>query len=163
MNRHTPTRSVKNPTLDDTVKAMIVLAHQGKKDLEVRRLVENICSRIKQGDYNSEVLAIYYWVCQNIRYMRDIHNVEFVKTPHRLLKTKSGDCDDMATLLAAMLMACGNVCRYVVVAFQGDNWSHVFCQVMGKQGKWITLDPVARERTAEMHGRVTKQIFIPVG
>jgi len=150
MNRDTPTRTVENPRLMDVVEWMRKFAHKGKEDLEVRRLVERICRGISQGDYASEVLACYYWVCQNIRYMRDIHDVEFLKEPRRLLETKAGDCDDISTLLAAMLMACGNRCRFVLVGFNGAPVpGHVFVEVITPSGA-IPLDPVANRDTAKM-------------
>ena len=154
MNRLTPTRSISNPTLRDVTSAMVSFAHKGKKDLEVRRLCEQICSELAQGDYAGECLAIYHWVCQNIRYMRDIHDVEFVKEPGQLLKTRAGDCDDMATLLAAMLMAMGNRCDFVLARFNGSPIpSHVYVRVLSPKGP-IVLDPVANRDT----GRMLKQL-----
>lgn len=155
MNRLTPTRSISNPSLSDVTKAMVDFAHKGKKDLEVRRLCEVICEDLAQGDYAGECLAIYHWVCQNIRYMRDIHDVEFVKEPIQLLRTKSGDCDDMATLLAAMLMAMGNRCDFVLACFKhSPSPSHVYVRVLSPKGP-IVLDPVANRDTGRMLKELT--------
>ena len=158
----------KNPTLDDTLRAMKAKALEGRKTL--RPFAESVCKGIESGDYNSEILALYQWVCGNIRYARDIEDVEYVKAPQRLLETKQGDCDDMATLLAALCMAYGNKCRFLVVGFEDRSPSHVFCQVAvraqspgntsvdGNAGQapqqWVTLDPVASENTPQMHARV---------
>lgn len=137
-------------------------AHKGKEDLEVRRLVEQLTERLAQGDYASEVLAIYYWCCQNIRYMRDIHRVEFLKEPRKLIETGSGDCDDIATLLAAMLMSCGNQCRFVLVGLTSKNApSHVYVEVR-TPGGWVTLDPVANRETAQMHRQERFRKEVPV-
>ena len=76
-----------------------------------------------------------------------------------------GDCDDLATLLAAMLMSIGNECRFMVVGFEDKNPSHVFCQVALRTSDagggnaagervWATVDPVADDGTALMHKRV---------
>jgi len=159
---------IKNPTLDDTLRVMRVKANEAKKTL--RPLAEKICAGLEPGDYNSEIYALYCWVRQNIRYARDIHNVEYVKAPARLLESKQGDCDDIACLLAALCMAMGNECRFLVVGFEDKNPSHVFCQVAvraqapgrtsvdgnvpGGAPKWITVDPVADENTAQMHDRI---------
>ncbi len=153
MDSSTPHRLVKNADMYQTLAAMKQEAHKGKKDLEVRSLVENLCKNLPSGDYASEVLACYYWVCRNIRYMRDIDKVEFLKSPKRLLATGTGDCDDMSTLLAAMLMACGNQCRFMTVGFRPSsppNFTHVFVQARTPQG-WVTLDPVSNKITKEMH------------
>lgn len=157
------TTLIKNPSLDDTLRVMRVKANEAKKAL--RPLAEMICSGLEPGDYNSEILAIYCWVRQNIRYARDIHDVEYVKAPARLLETRQGDCDDIACLLASLCMAMGNECRFLVVGFVPNTPSHVFCQVAVRgrpsmdghtsgEKLWVTIDPVADENTAEMHGRV---------
>lgn len=156
------TTLIRNPSLDDTLRVMRVKANEAKKTL--RPLAEKICAGLESGDYNSEIYAIYRWVCKNIRYAKDIHNVEYVKAPARLLESRTGDCDDIACLLASLCMAMGNECRFVVVGFEGGEPSHVFCQCAvrgsapggnmsgGKQ--WVTLDPVADDSTPEMHSRV---------
>jgi transglutaminase-like putative cysteine protease len=138
-------------------------AHKGKEDLSIRRLVEQICAPLAQGDYAGECLALYYWVCQNIRYMRDPLEVEFVKEPERVLETRAGDCDDMATLLAAMVMACGNRCRFVLVGFQkGKGPSHVYLEVISPRGEIVVLDPVANRNTANMLKKVQVRQEYPV-
>ncbi len=162
------TTLTKNPTLDDTLRVMKTKAHEAKKSL--RPLAESICKSLEPGDYNSELLAIYCFVRRNVRYARDIHEVEFIRAPARLLESKQGDCDDIACLLAALCMAMGNECRFLVVGFEDKNPSHVFCQVAVRtaapgsvsvdgntpqvQRCWVTLDPVADENTSEMHKRV---------
>lgn len=134
-------------------------AYAGRRDLSVRRLVEKICEELQPGDYNSEILAIYYWVCANIRYIRDPYDVEFVKAPWRLIEARAGDCDDITTLLSSMFMLCGNKVRFAVVAFEKGEWSHVYCQV-NSGGKWITVDPVANEDTDRMHQRISKARYL---
>ena len=137
-------------------------AHKGKADLEVRQLVETICKDLAQGDYAGEVLAIYYWVCQNVRYMRDIHDVEFVKEPGQVIRTRSGDCDDMATLLAAMCMTCGNTCEFLVASFTpSPTPTHVYLRVNTPSGPMV-LDPVANKQTAQMISRMQGFKAIPV-
>ncbi len=163
------TTLIKNPKLADTLNVMRVKAKEAAKTL--RPLAEKICAGLEPGDYNSEILALYRWVCQNIRYARDIHNVEYVKAPARLLESRQGDCDDIACLLAALCGAMGNECRFLVVGFEDKNPAHVFCQVAvrgrsagggGSRGEklWVTVDPVADEETPDMHSRIgSVQVF----
>lgn len=128
---------------------------------EIRRLVEQICAGLQSGDYAGEILACYYWVCQNIRYMRDPHEVELVKEPIITLRTRQADCDDISTLLAAMLMATGNECRFVLISFNPERVpSHVFVAVKTPAG-FLPLDPVANRLTADMWSRATNIIQIP--
>ncbi len=154
--------TVPKPTLGDVVEWMRRFAHKGKTDLVVRKLVEEVCADLASGDYASEAFAIYAWVHQNIRYMRDIHDVEYVKEPAKLIETRAGDCDDMATLIAAMLMACGNRAVFTLVAFDGAPVpSHVFANVVTPHGL-VVLDPVANRISAEMLKRVTARTDIEV-
>lgn len=161
MDRRTPTKTVDRPLLAEVVKGMVQFAHQGKQDLEVRRLTEQICEQVEKGDYASEALAVYNWVFVNVRYIRDIHDVEFVKWPIRTIETGAGDCDDMATLLAAMLMSIGNQCQFVLVSFDGVYPSHVYTQAVTPQGP-VVLDPVASVETGIMLSKVKKRWVIPL-
>lgn len=146
----------------DTLSAMRAAALTGKKDLPVRRLVEKITQGIAQGDYSSEVLAIYYWVCQNIRYLRDIDGVEYLQIPRKTLESRTGDCDDIATLLAAMLMAAGNPVRFAVASFKAAPvYSHVYVEVMTPHGP-IVIDPVANRDTGKMLGQIRHKKTYPV-
>lgn len=151
MNRHTPTRTVHNARMTDTLRAMRDLAIEGRKDLEVRRLVEQLNANVAQGDYASELLAIYYWVTQHIRYMRDPDGVELLKSPAQLLRTRSGDCDDIATLLAAMFMAAGNPVQFALASFKPGRpvFSHVYVEVVTPHGP-VVFDPVANRDTRKM-------------
>lgn len=137
-------------------------AHKGKADVEVRQQAEDIVKNLAQGDYASEALALYYWTCQHIRYIRDIDNVEFLKEPRQVLETGTGDCDDIATLLAAMLMSIGNRCRFVLAGFKaGGPPSHVYVEVY-TPGGWVALDPVANRETGDMLTRERTRIEVRV-
>jgi len=165
MNSQTPHAMRQNATMADTLRAMRALARRGSEDLEIRGLVERLTSGIASGDYSSEVLAIYYWVTQNIRYLRDPSGVELVKTPRQVLRSRAGDCDDMAVLLAAMLLAAGNSVSFAVASFRPGPlplFSHVYAEVDTPHGK-IALDPVANRVTAQMLGRIRHKASIPVG
>lgn len=167
MDSQTPHRTIKNPTVYTTVGWMVRFAKQYSKDLNIRALVEKICANLESGDYSSEVLAIYYWCHQNIRYMRDIDNVEFLKTPAQVVATSTGDCDDMACLLAAMLIACGNQVRFVIVDLGPKKpvpvYTHVFVQCYNPPGKcWITIDPVSGIKAGDMHLRTSAYQTMPV-
>lgn len=164
---------IKNPSLDDTLAAMRRLANNAKKDLGILKLTREIVRGLEPGDYNSEIQAIYYWVCQNVRYVRDIHDVELVISPQKVLQLGGGDCDDIACLLAAMLMSIGNECRFMVVGFENRVPSHVFCQVALRTADagggnvagarlWATVDPVADDATVMMHKRVGYARSYPV-
>jgi transglutaminase-like putative cysteine protease len=157
-----PSTLVQKPTLKDVTEGMRAFAHKGKGDMKIRDLVEQICSTIIQGDYASEVLACYYWVCQHVRYLRDPHGLEFVKEPSRTLESRAGDCDDVSVLLAAMVMACGNPCRFVLVGFKpGEPPSHVYVEVLTPHGP-VAIDPVANRETLAMQQKICVRVEVPV-
>ena len=85
-----------------------------------------------------EIASIGGYVRDNIRYVRDINQCETVQSPEVTLQIGAGDCDDKATLLAALLMAVGNDCRFVACD-QGQGYSHVWTQCL-LGDKWIDLE-----------------------
>lgn len=159
------TVSVKFPQLNSVIRHMATFAIEDSRDMRIRRLAESICKYLKPKDYLSEYLAIYYWTLQNIRYIRDIQHVETLKRPVRLLESRQGDCDCIATFIVALITSIGGQCRFVTVGFIpyetfGEVLTHVFCEAYEPVSKrWIVLDPVAGVRTHEMLKRV-KQVKV---
>lgn len=149
-----------------TVSVIIKTAVESQNRYEIRQLVEEICRNLRSKDYLSEMFAIYHYVCANTRYMRDPATIELVKAPWVVIQEiKSGnrpqlDCDDMSALLAALLLSVGCSVRVVTIAFKNNfyggerQYSHVFTQAYEPRSKtWVTLDPVAGEKTKSMHSR----------
>lgn len=148
---------------------------ESQRDYTVRELAEKIASGLSSKAYLDEYLAIYYFVLAHTRYMRDPRTVELVRAPYvsaRVLKSgqvPSLDCDDLAALLCALVLAVGGQCRIVTTAFRHQfyrgqrQYSHVFAQAREpRTGKWITLDPVAADRTKEMLRRAVHFKVWPV-
>lgn len=134
-----------------------------QKDMRVRQLAEIICQDIRPKDYLSEALAINNWVWANTRYMRDPRTVELVKRVYIIVDDLLAggrpqiDCDELAALIAALVVSTGGSARFVTVAFQDQRhngeqqFSHVFAQAQEpRTGSWITLDPVANVKTSNM-------------
>ena len=93
-------------------------------------------------DRFGEVLSLFHWVRNNIRYTRDIFRVELLHTARRMLELRAGDCDDMTILLGAMLVATGHPVRIALTGFRPNKphvYSHIYPEVNVK-GKWIALD-----------------------
>jgi hypothetical protein len=158
-----------------TVAVMIDGALRSQKHLPLRLLAEEICSGLGSKDYASEILAIYYFVLANTRYMRDHRTVELVRAPHIVVDELIAghrpnlDCDDQTALITALLLAIGCEVRVVTVAFRTavyngkKQYSHVYCQAREpRTGVWITLDPVAAEETPQMLSRVKEVKIWPV-
>lgn len=146
-----------------TVSVMRRAALSSGENYDVRRLAEATCAQIDSKDYSSEYLALYYMVLQRCRYMRDPRTVELVRAPYIVARDilaggrPSLDCDDMAALLAALVLAVGGHVEIVTVAFRhmfhmgARQYSHVFVRAQDPRSRqWIVLDPVAAERTQKM-------------
>ena len=59
--------------------------------------------------------ALYYFVRDNIQYVSDPYEKEYIAAPVETLKTGGGDCDDGTLLLAAMLESIGVKTRIVTI------------------------------------------------
>jgi len=141
----------------------------------VRLIAEEITKHLRSKDTVSEGLAFYNFVLDKTRYMRDPRTVEYVRAPWIIVDqilaghTPGVDCDDISALICALAAASGAECRVVTVAFKNmfyrgkRQYSHVFAQIKEpRTGTWITLDPVAGEKTPEMMRRVVAGKVWPV-
>lgn len=150
-------------------------ALEAQSSPEVRLLAEDIIQGLGSKDCLSEIMAIYYFVLNNVRYSNDPRTVELVRRPERLIwelqneKTPSADCDDLVCLQSALLLSLGREVRAITVAFErvthkGETqYSHVFLQTREpRSGKWIVLDPVAAEDTPNMLQRVQVMKIWPI-
>jgi transglutaminase-like putative cysteine protease len=114
-----------------TLDAMIEAARQASTTLEIRNLAESIIVAVPSKDYRGELEAIQRWVMAHIRYTRDPITTETLKIPHALLQSPQGDCDDQATLVAALAMAIGFPARFVAIGTHDAGvFEHVYAEVM---------------------------------
>jgi transglutaminase-like putative cysteine protease len=126
---------------------MVRFARDGKKDPGVRAVACEITSPLRGKDYAAEVYAIFNWVKKNVRYVRDVRDVETLQTPRRTLEQRAGDCDDQAILLSALLESIGHKTRFVALGFkEAPPFEHVVAQT--KMGpSWVTLDTTVEYST----------------
>lgn len=124
-----------------TLKAMVKLAREYKKDSGVREVAARLVRDLPQYDRGGEVRALHAFVRDSIRYTNDIRGVETLQTPRVTLETGVGDCDDKSTLLAALLEAIGKKTRFVAVGMNARPLSHVLVEV--RHGtKWVPLETI---------------------
>ncbi len=158
-----------------TIEVIRQACKQAQTKPIVRELVEQVTQNLVSKDVLSEALAFYYLTLARTRYMRDPRNVELVRAPWIVAADILGghtpglDCDDMAAFLCGLAATSGAECRVTTVAFRemffrGERqYSHVFAQVKEpRTSVWITLDPVAAEKTAHMHRRITAAKHWPI-
>lgn len=141
----------------------------------VRALVEEVCRYLPSKDTVSEALAFHNLVLDRTRYMRDPRTVEYVRAPWVIVEqmmaghTPGLDCDDMTGLICGMAAISGAETRAATVAFKHmfykgvRQYSHVFAQIREpRTGQWMTIDPVAGNKTEEMKSRVVAAKFWPI-
>ncbi|HJW55863.1 MAG TPA: transglutaminase-like domain-containing protein [Burkholderiaceae bacterium] len=126
--------------IEATLAHMMDYVREYKKDPQVRGLARELTLSLPQKHFSGEVEALFEFVRDEIRYLWDIADVETLQTPVVTLENQSGDCDDKATLLAALLESIGHKTRFVAAGFQPGQYEHVFLET--KIGNnWIALDP----------------------
>lgn len=155
------------PTPQETLYWMQRLALEAQSDLRLRELAEKIIEGVYPRDYPSEYAAILNWVRKNIRYVRDPVTIEQVKSPRATVETITGDCDDMAVLIAALVGHIGGRTRFSAGAFKrGPSGkpilAHVWVEAFDPMsGAWMALDPVPGRRVHQMLGTTIQRIFHP--
>lgn len=98
-----------------------------------------------ERDELSEITALFEYVRDHIRYVRDVHGVETLTTPEMTLQRRVGDCDDQTTLLCALCESVGYPTRLIAAGYNDPRaYEHVYCQILAR-GIWIDADPIEHE------------------
>lgn len=134
-------------------KKILITSRGGNKQvintiLEVLRDNINTCTEIVQQlrglDIYSQCYSIFQYVVDNISYVEDAGNNQYVKTPARTLADGYADCKSMAILIACCCKALGIPCELRFVDFRGNKiYTHVYI-VAYCDGAPIIIDPVER-------------------
>lgn len=124
-----------------TLRLMRAMINDGKTDPRVMQAAHSIIVSAPQYDELSEARALFVYVRDFIRYVKDVHGVETLCAPAMTLQRMIGDCDDQVMLLCAMLEASGYPTRIVMTGYHGREYEHVYCQVFAA-GQWIDCDPI---------------------
>lgn len=132
----------------DTLQRMRALVREGRKDIKIRQAATTIVYLTPERDELAEVHALFSWVRDHVRYVRDVHEVETLSTPEKTMSGLVGDCDDQTVLLAALLESVGYPTRFVVTGYHDPKQvEHVYLQVLAG-GEWIDCD--ATEQSAPL-------------
>lgn len=122
-----------------TLKIMRNLVRESKKSLRVRSLALQITQNLPAKNWALEVSALHEWVKNNIRFVRDIRDVETVHDAERVLYFKQGDCDDKSILFASLAESIGHPTRFVAVGFSPEMYEHVYTETLIGR-KWVASD-----------------------
>lgn len=124
-----------------TLGVMASLVRQYRKNIAIRSLALDIVRPIPgHKNFRGEAAALCNWVSNNIRYVRDVNEVETIQTPLKTLDIGQGDCDDQSTLLASLLEAVGFHTRFMAIKTAAlGPFVHVVAQAqIGRD--WMTLE-----------------------
>lgn len=110
-----------------------------RRDYHIRKVAERIIADVPEKDWCGQARAIHAFVRDRITYILDPDGVEMVRSPAKTLEAGSGDCDDKATLAAALLIAVGHPARLVAVGNTPGDLTHVFTET--KIGaRWFAVE-----------------------
>lgn len=128
-----------------TVALMRKLIDHAVGDQSFVRFAKELVRGVLAYNDVGEASAVYEWVKRNIRYTKDPVTKETLYPPAELLKIRSGDCDDIAMLLGALMIALGYPARLVTIsanASDPNEFSHVYleAEVPPGSGQWIAMD-----------------------
>ena len=119
----------------ETIEFMRKKARDRSRHPIVRQLALKILlsHNVPSQDYLAESLAIGRYVKQKVRYVRDINRVETLIDPLTLIDQitrgeAQADCDDVAMLIATLLLSIGHQPYFRIVKYKKDvpNFQHVY-------------------------------------
>lgn len=142
----------------ETLKIMAEFARASVRDPRqiIRRKAMEILSGIPPRQYAAEIRALHAFVRDQIRYLKDPVDMELVQTPEATLELQQGDCDDKATLLAALLTATGHRSQFVAIGFDNGPFSHVLVETQFGRG-WMPLETIIQKEAGWFPSGVRRQ------
>lgn len=143
-----------------TLKIMGRLVREYRASPTIYGLSRSLIQKVPQKSWRGEVDALFYFVRDSIRYVKDPVGAEAVQLPTITLEIKSGDCDDKVTLLSSLLEAIGHPTRFCAVKVDGGSrYSHVFLQT--KVGKrWVSLETTEPWPSGQQSPRITGKMLV---
>lgn len=147
------------------------MADNIRASLSDPRIVETaraIIRSVPPRDCVAQARAIRAWVAARFRFVRDPLGVELLETPAFLLSrierdgVVQGDCDDAATLTAALGMAVGIRATLHAVAFftKSAPFAHVFTVLHPEPGAPVEMDitHVAGKKRPPISRHLTRKV-----
>lgn len=139
-----------------TLRIMRDLVREWKIHPRLRQIAKNVVQKCPPKNHRCEIVRLHRYVQNTIRYIRDVQGVETVQAPDVTLRDKSGDCDDQAVLIGALLCSIGHPVRFVAVGFKPGQFAHVYAETpIGAD--WVAVEttekgwPVGRKPRGLIH------------
>lgn len=126
-----------------TLRLMRAMIKRARCDPAIIQAAHSIIWLTPERNHHAEATALFEWVRDTVRYVQDVAGVETLTYPPMTLQRLTGDCDDQTALLCSLLEAVGYPTRLVMTGYSGNDFEHVYCQVLlGNQ--WVDCDPIER-------------------
>lgn len=130
-----------------TVAAMKDAVNRSLTNPRVVQTAARIVASVNARDPVQVWRALRQWLAAHLQFTPDPRDVETVRTPYEQLRqidergVMYGDCDDAATLVAALAKAVGQRVRFVVIGFQTATapYQHVYAEMATPDG-WGDFD-----------------------
>lgn len=130
---------------DATIAAMVGVARASVVLPAVRRLAGTLA---READPR---IALFRWIRSHVRFERDPKGTEFIRNPARVIQAAErarpqrlkalADCDDVATMAAAVLLVLGYRPVFIVIGRDADEgFEHVFFGTL-EGDKVYPMDP----------------------
>jgi transglutaminase-like putative cysteine protease len=132
-----------NRFTDFTLQKMSEFVQSGQRDPKIVKNARTIVASCPPKDYHCEAETIFRWVRENIHYVRDPQNTEWVQAPDVTLREGYADCDDFAVLIDALAGAIGMQSGFEAVRadpLNKNEYSHVYAILRTNKG-WHAADP----------------------
>lgn len=142
----------------ETVEVMRKIAREQCSDPKVRQLALNIVQMagVRSQYHLDEAIAIGEYVKENVRYVRDIEGMEQLHSPLYMIEKlqegrAQGDCDDMALLIATLLLSIGARPGFCIVKFKknSETFNHIYVVVYDSNwkqpGQRLAIDAIIKD------------------
>lgn len=115
-------------------------------------------------DWCGEVLAVFDFVQNDIRYQWDVTQTETLAGAPQILEQGAGDCDDKVILLGALLESIGHPTQIFAMGFAPGSLSHVILLTSSLDGStWWPLDPTEDHPAGWAPPGIRQSMFIDNG
>lgn len=103
----------------------------------------------KTKEYRCEAKAIFEWVRDRLKWIRDTRGYETLQYPYRTIEFGAGDCDDLSIVLATFALVIGMPAGFRAIAANPtnkNNYSHVYVMLNpnGDGKTWVAADPTVK-------------------